>query len=240
MKIKSVKIISLLLVLMLLVPVVTGCSEAGRDILTAFVQDWVKTKFGIDLSDNTTWGKAKAGWGLMKLFTEDSTGNPDSDAALGTVKMLKNFKDAEQDMAVGRSSNNATAMDMAIALRPSDWSYHVSRSTLAFKQNDVDKGQAEWKKGEDLAYSDQNPTGYKYFYSQSINELEAWKNTGKLDKASDWQQAFTYGTLVSDYVERYKITKDPKDKQMALYYNEQWNHIAGLEKGKPPELDFGD
>ncbi|MGD1119734.1 MAG: hypothetical protein ABR886_09635 [Dehalococcoidales bacterium] len=237
MKTKT-KIISLVLVLLMLVPVVTGCSEAGRDILTSFIQDWVKTKFGIDLSDNSTWGKAKAGWGLMKLFTEDSTGNPDSDAALGTVKMLKNFKDAEQDMAVGRSSNNATAEDLAIALRPSDWSYRVSRSTLALKQNDVVKGQTEWKKGEDLAYSDQNPVGYQRFYSQSINELEAWKNTGQLDKANWEQQAFAYGTLVSDYVERYKLTKDPKDKQMALYYNEQWTYVT--KEGKPPELDFGD
>ena len=240
MKIKSVKIISLLLAILMLVPFLTACSETGRDILTFFVQEWIKSKFGIDIADNSTTGKFIAGLKLIKLFTEDSTGNPDSDAALGTVKMLKNFKDAEGLIDQGRTTDNATAMDMAIKLRPDDWSYRASSCTLALKQNQLDKARDEWKRGEELAYHDNNPTAYKRFYSQSINELEAWKNTGKLDKASDWQQAFTYGTLVSDYVGRYKLTKDPKDKQMGLYYNEQWNHIAGLEKGKPPQIDFGD
>lgn len=240
MKLKHLKIVSLLLALLLLVPVLSGCTESGQDLLKGFLQEWINTKFHIDTTDNSTWGKAKAGWGLMKLFTEDSTGNPDSDAALGTVKMLKNFKVAEDDMTQARKSDNLTLMDQAITLRPSDWSYRVSDSTLAIKQNQLEKSRNEWKTGEDLASSDQNPTALKRFYSQSINELEAWKNTGQVDKV-DWeQQAWVYGTLVSDYVERYKITRDAKDKQMALYYNEQWNHVAGLYKGKPPELDFGD
>jgi hypothetical protein len=217
---------------------VTGCTDAGKDLLMGFVQEWIYTKFGIDTTDTSWGGKILAGVKLAALFNEDSTGDPDADAALGTVKMIRNFAQAESEMELGRRTDNATAMDKAISLRPGDYSYRASRTTLALKQNDLEKGRDQWKKGEDLAYYDKNPTSPVRFYSQSINELEGWKNTGKLDKASDDQQAFVYGTLISNYAGRYRITKDPKDKQMALYYNEQWNHVAGLEKGKPPELNL--
>jgi hypothetical protein len=233
MKIKSVKIISLLLAILMLVPFLTACSETGRDILTFFVQEWIKSKFGIDIADNSTTGKFIAGLKLIKLFTEDSTGNPDADAALGTVKMLKNFKDAETLVDQGRNTDNATAIDMAIKLRPDDWSYRVSSSTLAFKKNDLEKGRDAWKKGEDLAYADKNPTAYLRFYSQSINELEAWKNTGQLDTAPLETQLFTYGQLTSAYAGRYSITKDPKDKQMQDYYDAQWSRID-TKIGNPP------
>jgi hypothetical protein len=236
MKIKSIKIVSLLLAVLVLIVPLTGCSEAGRDLLMGFVQEWMNTKFGIDTTDNSFLGKITAGAKLVKLFNEDSTGNPDADAALGTVKMVKNFAEAETSMDLGRRTDNATAMDQAIKLRPDDYTYHASRSTLALKQNDTEKGQDEFKKGENLAYYDKNPSSYLRFYSQSINELETWKNTGKLDKAPDYTQAFVYGQLVSAYVGRYKITKDPKDKQMAEFYNAQWNHVAGLTPGTPPDI----
>jgi hypothetical protein len=232
----TLKIVSLALVLLVALPFFTGCTEEGKDLLMGFVQEWINTKFGIDTTDNSFFGKLKAGGQLIKLFTEDSTGNPDSDAALGTVKMVKNFQTAESDMDLGRKTDNATAMDKAIALRPDDWSYRASRCTLYFKQNEVQKGRDEWNKGESLAYDDHNPNRSVLFYSQSINELETWKNTGKLDKASDDQQAFAYGTLISDYAGRYRITKNPKDREMALYYNTQWNHVAGLYPGKPPAI----
>jgi hypothetical protein len=236
MKTRCIKIISLLLALLMLVSFLTGCSDTGRDILSSFLQEWVQTNFGIDIADNSTTGKFLNGLKLIKLFTQDSTGNPDSDAALGTVKMLKNFKDAEDLMDLGRKSDNATAMDTAINMRPKDWSYRASAATLALKQNNLDKARDEWKKGEDLAYADNNPTAYKRFYTQSINELEAWKESGKLKQANVDQQSFAYGYLTTNYARRYKITNDPKDKEKALYYNELWNITTGLDKNNPPDL----
>jgi hypothetical protein len=240
MKNKLLRIIIVALIILTVSITATGCTDAGQDLLKGFVQEWINTKFGIDTTDTSFTGKIAAGIKLLALFNEDSTGNPDSDAALGTVKMVKNFKDAEEAMEKGRKNSDANSMDQAIALRPVDWSYRASRCTLALQQNQVEKGRKEWSKGEDLAYGDHNPTAMKRFYSQSINELETWKNSGQLDKANEDQQAFAYGTLVSNYMGRYKLTKDPKDKEMTLYYNAQWNHVAGLEPGKPPELDFGD
>jgi hypothetical protein len=234
----TIKIVSLALLVLMMLSVFTGCTPEGKDLLMGFVQEWINTKFGIDTTDNSLIGKLTAGAKLVKLFTEDSTGNPDADAALGTVKMVKNFQQAESAMELGIKTDNATAMDQAIALRPGDWSYRASRCTLALKQNQLEKGRDEWDKGRDLAYNENNTSSSVRFYSQSINELEAWKNTGKLDKTSDYQQAFAYGTLISDYAGRYRITKNPKDKEMALYYNTQWNHVAGLYPGKPPDLDL--
>jgi hypothetical protein len=240
MKIKSVKIIALLLAVLVLATSLTGCTEAGRDLLMGFVQEWFNTKFGIDTTDDSWTGKLISGAKLVKLFNEDSTGNPDSDAALGTVKMVKNFAQAETMMTDARKTDNVTLMGDAIKLRPGDWSYRASYSTALIKNNQVEKGRDEWKKGESLAYADQNPTAYVRFYSQSINELETWKNSGQLDKANEDQQAFAYGTLISDYAGRYKLTKNPKDKEMALYYNTQWNHVAGLTPGKPPDIGLDD
>jgi hypothetical protein len=196
---KTIKIISLFLAAIIIASGLTGCTEASRDLLMGFVQEWINTKFGIDMTDTSTSGRIIAGIKLAALLGRNSTGNQDADAALDTVKMVTTFARADNLMEQGRKSDNATAMDQAIALRPRDWSYRVSRATLALKQNDQDTADDTFKHGEDYAYYDHNENGLVRFYTQYINELEEWKNSGKLDKAPSWTQIYTYSHLSTCY-----------------------------------------
>jgi hypothetical protein len=222
---KITKVILLFLAAIILVTGLTGCTEASRDLLMGFVQEWINTKFGIDTTDTSTSGRFIAGIKMAALIGKDSTGNADADAALGTVKMVTNFARAESLMENGRKKDDAALMDQAIALRPRDWSYRVSRATLAFKQNDEKTADKAFHEGENYAYYDHNENGLVRFYSQYINELEDWKNSGKLDQAPSWTQVYVYGHLSTSYARRYKITQDPKDKQMADYYEYQNEHV---------------
>jgi len=209
----------------ILITGLSGCTEASRDLLMGFIQEWINTKFNIDMTDTSTSGRFIAGIKLAALLGRNSTGNADADAALGTVKMVTNFAQAENLMDKGRKTDNATLMDQAIALRPRDWSYRVSRATLAFKQNDEKTADIAFKEGENYAYSDHNENGLVRFYSQYINELEEWKNSGKLDTAPSWTQVYVYGHLCTCYARRYNYTHNPKDKQMADYYEYQNEHV---------------
>jgi hypothetical protein len=215
---RLIKAVALLLSAVILATSLSGCTEAGRDLLMGFVQEWINTKFSIDMTDSSTSGRIIAGIKLAALLGRNSTGNADADAALGTVKMVTNFAQAENLIEQGRKTDNATAMDQAIALRPRDFSYRASRATLALKQNDYKTAEKNFKAGEDYAYYDHNESGMVRFYSQYINELEVWKNTGKLDQAPVWTQIYVYGNLSTCYARRYEYSKDPKDKQMADYY----------------------
>lgn len=233
MVIKSVKITSLLLAILILMTSLASCTEGGKELLMGFVQEWINTKFDIDTTDTSLIGRAEAAVRIANLLTQRSTGNPDADAALGTVKMAMNYAQAESLMDQGRKKDDPALMDQAIQLRPDDWSYRVSRATLALKDDQLGIQDANLERAGELVRKENNKASALRYYTQQINEVEAYKNSGELDRDRLEAQAAAYAQLYWSYYYRSQITNSPKDKQMADYYQSQETTISNKIKARP-------
>jgi len=222
-----------LLAILILMTSLTSCAEEGKELLKGFVQEWINTKFDIDTTDTSAWGRATAGVQIAELLARGSTGNPDADAALGTVKMVINFAQAESLMDQGRKKDDPALMDQAIELRPDDWSYRVSRATLALKDDQLGIQDANLERAGELVRKENNKASALRYYTQQINEVEAYKNSGELDRDRLEVQVEAYAQLYWCYYYRSQITNSPKDKQMADYYQSQETTISNKIKARP-------
>ena len=227
MKNKFGKRICLLMAALILITCLTGCTSAGQDLLQGFVQEWINTKFGIDTTSTNPFIKGWAGLRLVALFNQDSTGNADSDAALSTAKMLKNFAQAENLMAHGRENNDPTLMEQAITLRPTDWSYRTSREMLAVEQGDLSYADYEHQQADTLVSADKNNSAYKRFDTQVINEYEKFGHGSEFDSSSNNVKMEIYYELWGAYSDRFRVTHDPNDNYNAITYHDKYKALGG-------------
>jgi hypothetical protein len=97
----------------------TGCdgwTQADTDFVKDLAKDWLREK-GMSPTDEN----GKVDWVGGLRFGQALIGKSD---------------DEDKAMDAARASGDAAAMDAVIASRPSDWTYHVTRSVLAVVQGD--------------------------------------------------------------------------------------------------------
>jgi hypothetical protein len=128
-------------------------------------------------------------------------------------------------MDKGRKTDNATAMEGAIKLRPNDWSYLLSRSTLALKQGEEDKGSAVYSIAYNCNLRDENRSASTRFYNQVIIEYEAVVKGTRFPSFKAETQAKVYNDLREAYQWRYDSTKDINDGKMADLYRAKYDAI---------------
>jgi len=200
-----IALLSLLALTMLLV--LTACEEGDVQLVKDFAQEWAKSK---DLDPSTLEGivniGARAGGG--------STGDDEADAALDAGMVIKNIQDADNLMDQGRKNRDAAAMDKAIKKRPEDWSYNVSRASLALEQGDL-KGYHRYRNEawRLIDYGISNPRRYIQYTNQRINELEAVKaRLGGRFQSQDQCHEF-YNSLKTEYAARAYLTGSKADQE---------------------------
>jgi hypothetical protein len=166
---------------------------------------------------------------LVALFNQDSTGNADSDAALSTTKMLKNFAQAENLMAEGRENNDPALMEQAITLRPTDWSYRTSLEMLSVEQGDLSYADYERQVADNLVSNDNNNSAYQRHDTQVINEYEKFEHGSGFDSSSNDVKREIYYQLWGAYLDRYRVTHDPNDNYNAITYNDKYKALGGTK-----------
>jgi hypothetical protein len=190
-----------------------GCMPGGKELAMAFVEEW--------MDDNNVNPTTPIGvFNIGRRLASGSTGDTKADAALETVQMVQNFVAAEKLMDTGRKNHDSQAMDDAIKLRPKDWTYHVSRMTVALEKGDVQTAKAQYGTAGNLVSSEYSKTSLKY-YNQGINELEDLRSKGKW--ASNEARAYTYLRLADFYGARAVTTGSQQDREKSDALLEQYN-----------------
>jgi hypothetical protein len=195
-----------------------GCLPGGKELAMAFVEEWMEDN---NISPTTFVGVANIG----RRLASGSTGDPKADAALETASIIRTFLEAESLMDKGRKTDDATAMEGAIKLRPNDWSYQLSRSTLALKQGEEDKGTAVYSFAYNCNLRDKNRSATTRFYNQVITEYEVVVKGTRFPSFKAETQAKVYGDLREAYQWRYDVTKDINDGKMADLYRAKYDAI---------------
>jgi len=130
--------------------VLASCETEDMELARAFIEQWA-------LDHAVEVAVASSGF---------PSGDPYVDAAVDAGKPIKDMMEGDIKMAEGRKNDDPAAMDAALALRPNDWTYQLSRANLALQQGDMatyDRFMTAAEGGSPLA------TGA--FYAQDYGEL---------------------------------------------------------------------
>ncbi|MFC1874123.1 tetratricopeptide repeat protein [Chloroflexota bacterium] len=182
------KVISILLVLVLLLPGVTGCGTEWEGLILELLEEWSDAH---DINPSTVDGAVN----LAQRTASGSTGDEEADAAIGVVKTIKDIREGDSLMAEGKQFREdgdldlaANKMDDAIEKRPNDWTYRVSRASVAFQDGDAKTARQQMAKVHNLRpnnYFDEDGKlisvdEHIRYYNNIIDELES----GTLNPAS--------------------------------------------------------
>ncbi|MBI4329135.1 MAG: hypothetical protein HY685_04635 [Chloroflexi bacterium] len=107
------------------------CSAADRKFFIDFAKEWAEEKGVLDKDGNLTLDAiARVGLGV-------STGNPNTDAAIDAGVVAKNIKEADDaadkgwgELSEGHEIAAEKNLDVAVRLRPRDWSYRNQRAAI--------------------------------------------------------------------------------------------------------------
>jgi len=199
-------LVAIIILIMSLLPLMTSCTPEGRELAIAFLEEWAAEK---KIDPGTPEGL----WNIGKRTLGGSTGDEDADAAIDARKVILNLVEADKLMDEGRESGDIEKMNQAIAMRPDDWTYRVSKSNLSLKQGDIDEWSEEGLKGWEIVEKENNEKTTVKYCTQNIDELEQvredldWKGY-----ASNRHQYVIYNSLTTDYDVRYQWTGSEADK----------------------------
>ncbi|MFC1940250.1 tetratricopeptide repeat protein [Chloroflexota bacterium] len=219
-------VISILLILSLLSMSSISCGTEFESLALELLEEWADTH---DVNPTTAGGTAN----LAMRAASGSTGDEEADAAIGLTKIVSDIYEGDKLMDEGKKLRTqgkldeaAKKMDEAIAMRPDDWTYHISRTAIAYQQNDLETARHHDIRGSKIVYgrkqylSDLSPQELVRYHTQCIDELESsslstWirnKDTG--DEMKYWY----YNDLRLAYSERARITNSELDKETAEHY----------------------
>ena len=212
------KIVPFCLLLTLLPLGAAGCGTEFEDLALELLTEWADTH---DVNPTTPGGAAN----LAKRAASGSTGNEEADAAIGLAKTARDIQAADKLMEKGRSDRDGEAMDAAIALRPKDWSYRVSRGALAFEEDDVGTAHKQFEQGQKIVDSYDISRQEKIRYqTEKIDALET-SRISPTDMPTH-RRVFYYGELSKAYMSRHGLTGDMRDYEMYQHYADLLNETT--------------
>ncbi len=137
------------------------------------------------------------------------TGQSDVDAVLGTGDLVSKVEASDKLVEEGMATGDPAKIDQAIANRPTDWSYRVSRASLAIEQNDVTTFTAQLQEAKTQQVK--NGDSEISFAKRTARELRA--AIPKIEKDgwdSRGQCEALYGGLATQFGFLYQQTKDQR------------------------------
>lgn len=174
-----------------------ACEGGDIAVIKDFVQQWIldhpaqlaSAKFGIPSGDNLV------------------------DAAVEGYDAVKDLKKADDLMDEGRAKQDPAKMDEALAIRPHDWTYELSRGSLALQLGDM----ATVTNYGYSSFEDSKGTeeGIQHYYDQRGRELELVHQRLNLGEGSVTgyrsyaQCAFLYDRLRELSTQTTEVTKPP-------------------------------
>ncbi|MFC2069281.1 hypothetical protein ACFLTP_09810 [Chloroflexota bacterium] len=219
---KYLILISLVILIMSLLPLTTGCSPEGRELAIAFLKEWAAEK---KIDPSTPEGI----WNIGIRTLGGSTGDEDADAAIDAGLVVKNLVEADKLAEEGYKEGDVKKIDKAITMRPKDWTYKASKANLLLKQGDFDGWGDEMANADEIVKKENNSNTKVALYTKNIKQIE------EVREELDWkgytgirQQYVVHNELFLNYSYRSHITGSAADKAKV----ESYGKIASELKDK--------
>lgn len=192
-----------------------GCEASQQQFVLDWAQEWARSK---NLHPRNEDGSIniRAAINLGLRAAGASTGDPDADAALDAFLVVKKINDADNLMDKGRQEHDPAPMDEAIKMRPGDWTYRLSRGTLALDQHDYDTAQTHFDEADRIAaergidpiwYAGRNIAELQALYDERLQDGIPMESTPQCRPF--WER------LAQSYELRWQATKDEADQAAA-------------------------
>ncbi len=194
-----------------------GCAPGDVDLVIEFMEDWARAK-GIHPTNPDGSINLEGVANIATRGMGGSTGDDQADAAIDAGTVIDNLRKADELMDEGRKNRDPVAMDRALAKRPNDWSYNLSRANLALERGDITGANENRNRaGTNVGGSRAQQT----MSEQDISELEDIRRRLNGQYQSSDQCATLYAHLGNAYGNRGQDTGSSRDLDMQQgYYRE--------------------
>lgn len=192
------------LALILVLSLAADCTPSDKDFVVSLAMSWL-AEHAVDAAQ----------YGLL-----GSSGNPEVDAVLDVRSVVDNINKADKLAEEGRAKGDLYKVYDAIKLRPGDWTYQTSLSTMLLSTGELG-GYADWQKQANQTWQDQGGRQQQMYINQQIDELTRIKDANSTSGqwTSPQQKDLVYTELSRTYAERFALTGDPNDKALSEAYS---------------------
>ena len=211
-----------------------GCTGVPKNFLEEIGWKLLETWLDYHEVNPKTPGGAVA---LARRAASGSTSDEDADAVMGAIKQFNSINEGDKLMAEGQQlraqgklTEAADAMDDAIAERPQDWTYRVSRASLAFQNGDTKIADRELNLADKTVQSGGSEKEEVRYHTQIIDELE----TSEFDVARMAQdtKVVYFRQLKYAYQNRGFLTENEADRATGLHYQDLLEEIGREAEAK--------
>lgn len=198
----------LALAALLLMGLLAGCelTASDRQAVQSFAEDWARTK-GLHPMNEDRSINWPAVWNVGERFFTGSTGDLETDAALGTSELIAGLLESDRLASVGLRNADAAAIDAAIAAQPDQWIYRLSRAALALIQGDVSTYTQQMDAAAQIqTHAQVDPL---WFAQRSVAALEYAEGLVRSEpNVTTAQCRETYNALANNYGLLHQLTGD--------------------------------
>jgi len=211
----------LALAALLLVGLLAGCdlTESDRQAVQSFAEDWARVKglHPVNEDESINW---PAVWNVGQRFFTGSTGDLETDAALGTSELIAGLLASDRLASTGLRNADAAAIDAAIAADPDQWIYRLSRAALALIQGDMSTYAQQMDAAAQIQTHD--AVDARWFAERSVAALEYAEGLVRSEpNVTPAQCQEAYKALASNYGILYQLTADASYQAKQAWANEQ-------------------
>lgn len=185
-----------------------GCgTPEDRAMVKDFIEEWVRSKKMHPINEEGGFD-LEGIWNLGTRVVTGSTGDAEVDAVLDAYEVIDTMHKADNLMSEGSRDRDASKMDEAIAMRPGDWTYRVSRAALALEQGDIGLYKTQFNAAR-AGSQDKDPL---WFIDQSTGELQQVEDQlAASGFTSNEQCRELYGAYADLYRQRANLTNAAQD-----------------------------
>jgi len=174
------------LLILLLVASLTACAPGDAQLIESLVDEWAREKGINPRTENgevDIVGAIMAGYTVIKHAATGSTGDAETDAALGVLEVVYPIKELDKQTDQGLDNRDVSKIDAAIRSRPKDYHYHNARGVVLLaegKQADAEDAFAN----ADAAFGLSNPKA-SGDYGDQVNARDEMASLGRAIQAED-------------------------------------------------------
>jgi len=169
------------LLAVLLLTVLTACAPEDTQLMVSLFDEWAREKGFNPKDEKGEWdigGVIGAVTTGVKMAVNGSTGDAETDAAIGILSVVYPIKDNDEATDKGLDTRDPDKIKGAIKARPDDYHYRNALGAVLLANGDTSGADAAFREGDE-AWKRSNPKGSET-YRDRVNSRDIM---GSLDRS---------------------------------------------------------